>query len=151
MENQSENPKTFAETKQPLLVNSAGLEITAELLLNDENILKELAAYYEWDTFEKEIGEYELANAFAHYLIELHPTGIDEDTVRNFDRYYVGFFDSPADFAEDFMEGDLSSTPIVIQNSIDWHNVANELEGSGNYKFIPDKFEDTAVHVFFTV
>ena len=150
MENQSENPKTFAETKQPLLVNSAGAEITSELLLNDENILNELAAYYAWDNFEDEIVEATRESDFLHYLADSHSQYIDDNTLNKFTESYQGFYNSRADFAEElFIDAyGVSELPAIIKYNIDWHEVAEEIRKDGSYTFLPDKDYSKNVYVF---
>jgi len=134
MENQSENPKTFAETKQPLLVNSAGVEITPELLLNDENILNELVSYYEWDNFEDEIVESKCESAFIHYLADSDARYIDDDSLNKFTESYYGSYDSFADFAEELLSSEVIH--YAFYDNIDWAGVGVSLESMGEYTYI---------------
>jgi len=134
MENQSENPKTFAETKQPLLVNSAGVEITPELLSTDENILNELVAYYAWDNFEDEIIQRNLGLAFSHYLADSDARYIDDDSLNKFTESYYGSYDSFADFAEELLSSEVIH--CAFYDNIDWAGVGVSLESMGEYTYI---------------
>ena len=134
MENQSENPKTFAETKQPLLVNSAGVEITPELLLNDENILDELVSYYEWDNFDEKIVQRGIEHVFLNYLAKFVARYIDDDSLNKFTESYYRSYDSFADFAEELLSSEVIH--CAFYDNIDWAGVGVSLESMGEYTYI---------------
>jgi len=146
MENQSENPKTFAETKQPLLVNSAGVEITPELLLNDENILNELVSYYEWDNFDEKIVQCGIERVFLNYLAKFVARYIDDDTLNEFNESYKGWYNCRAAFAEDLYDkkDEVGNMDTALRYNINWDGVARDIEEMGSYTFL---FEDKAYRV----
>ena len=150
MENQSENPKTFAETKQPLLVNSAGVEITPELLLNDENILNELVSYYEWDNFEDQIVQYGIERVFLNYLSRSVAQYIDDDTLNEFIEAFQGLYNSRAAFAEYLYDknDEVGNMDTALRYNINWDGVARDIEEAGSYMFFPYLTDPTYVYVF---
>ncbi len=127
---------TWKETLEPQTVKmiegllEENFDLDAILIFIDENSEEDFKEYYRLYVELSEALSYEAVDGF----IELN----DLFDLKHFEKAYIGYFPSAADFAEDFFEGETSRLDYRIV--IDWEETARFLLDDGDIQVHAGKY-----------